>query len=189
VAGLESSVCLLGGPPQPGIIGPNVYRRLAADLSANNKLVVADLSGELRDAVLAGGISVLKMSDEELAAGTPGLVPRELPAQIEQLRKAGAESVVISRAAEGVVASLRGRLVSAQSPEVAAVDERGAGDSLTAGLVASLARGTDLDSALRVGVAAGALNVTRRGLGSGNRRDIETLSRRVRIEELGSTQS
>jgi 1-phosphofructokinase len=112
-----------------------------------------------------------------------------LPAQIEQLRKAGAESVVISRAAEGVVASLRGRLVSAQSPEVAAVDERGAGDSLTAGLVASLARGTDLDSALRVGVAAGALNVTRRGLGSGNRRDIETLSRRVRIEELGSTQS
>jgi 1-phosphofructokinase len=46
----------------------DVYRRLAADLRAAGKVVVADLAGSRLDAVLEGGIDVLKVSDEELAA-------------------------------------------------------------------------------------------------------------------------
>jgi 1-phosphofructokinase len=46
-----------------------------------------------------------------------------------------------------------------------------------------------LENALRLGMAAGALNVTRRGLGTGTRREIERLSAHVRVAELRDHQS
>ena len=45
VAGLNASVCVLGGPSGGSILSPDIYRRLASDLRANDKVVVADLSG------------------------------------------------------------------------------------------------------------------------------------------------
>ena len=48
---------------------------------------------------------------------------------------------------------------------------------------AALARGAVLVDALRVGSAAGALNATRRGLGSGSQEEIERLAARVDLEE------
>lgn len=52
---------------------------------------------------------------------------------------------------------------------------------MTAGLAACLARGDDLAAALRLGAAAGALNVTRRGLATGDRREIERLASHVEL--------
>src|SRR3546814_1811841 len=66
-AGLRSRVCVLGGYlPTSAAIPPDHYRRLAADLRANGTVVVADLSGELREAAMTGGLDVLKTSDEDL---------------------------------------------------------------------------------------------------------------------------
>jgi 1-phosphofructokinase len=66
-------------------------------------------------------------------------------------------------------------------PAFEGADRRGAGDSMTAGLAASLARGADLDQALRLGAAAGALNSTRHGLATGDHAQIERLARRVEV--------
>jgi 1-phosphofructokinase len=65
---------------------------------------------------------------------------------------------------------------------VQTVDPRGAGDSMTAGIAAALCRGEDLLSAARLGAAAGGLNVTRRGLATGSRPEIERLMEHVQIE-------
>lgn len=46
------------------------------------------------------------------------------------------------------------------------------------------ARGLDLQYALRLAVAAGGLNVTRRGLGSGQRVDIERLAEAIEVRPL-----
>jgi 1-phosphofructokinase len=64
------------------------------------------------------------------------------------------------------------------------VEQRGPGDSMFAAIVASLARGRPIEEALRLGVAAGALNVTRRGLGSGTRDEVERLARGVELRPL-----
>jgi 1-phosphofructokinase len=45
-----------------------------------------------------------------------------------------------------------------------------------------MAAGRDALDAARLAVAAGALNVTRHGLGTGNRRDIDALEQRVSVE-------
>jgi 1-phosphofructokinase len=66
-------------------------------------------------------------------------------------------------------------------PVFEALDQRGTGDSMFAATGVGLARGMAMIDALRLGVAAGALNATRRGLGSGTREEIERLAAHVRV--------
>jgi 1-phosphofructokinase len=53
-----------------------------------------------------------------------------------------------------------------------------------AALGASLADRRELDVALRLAMAAGALNATRHGLGTGTREQIERLSHHIMVNEL-----
>lgn len=184
--GLQAEISVLSGPADPSVVPPDVYRRLAADLASNGARVVADLSGEHLTAVLAGGVSFLKVSHEELVddgrADDDGV-----DALIEAMRKLqteGAQSLIVTRAEEPSLALFDGDLVEVALPRLEATDTRGAGDSMTAGVSAVLARGGDLTDAVRTGAAAGALNVTRHGLGSGRADAIAELVKRVRINPM-----
>ena len=44
---------------------PDLYRRLVSDLSANGKVLIADLTGSPLRATLEGGVELLKLSSEE----------------------------------------------------------------------------------------------------------------------------
>jgi 1-phosphofructokinase len=186
--GIESTVAVLGGPTGPPIVPPSMYRRLATDLRANGTIVVADLSGEPLREVLAGGVDVLKVSAEELA--DEGRIESDdelgdVVAAMRQLAREGATHVVTTRAEEPAIALVDGALMVVRPPRLTAEDHRGAGDSLTAGIAATLAAGGDLAEGLRVGAAAGALNVTRRGLATGRKEEIGRLADHVAVEQLG----
>lgn len=185
-AALSSSVTVLAGPGtwEPTVFDPDVYRRLAADLHRAGRTVIADLSGEPRRCAVEGGLSLLKISHEELELDGYVEDAEDTLALVEamyRLRKEGAADVVVSRADRGPLALLGDEVFEVAGPRFEAVDHRGAGDSMTGGLAAGLARGLDAPSALRLATAAGALNVTRRGLASGDRDQIDQLAQRFEL--------
>ena len=185
VAGLEAKVAVLAGPGRwkVPVVPPDHYRRLAHDLRANGTAVVVDLSGEPLACALEGGLTVLKVSHEQLLED--GRVEKaeeeELVEALFELRRRGAEHVIITRAEEPALALVDDASVTIRPPAVEVVDHRGAGDSMTAGVTAGLARGTGMLDALRLGAAAAALNVTRRGLATGDRREIERLAAHIEL--------
>lgn len=179
----RADVCVLCGPAADGVLPEDTYRRLPADIHALGTPLVADLSGKaLRDA-LTGGLEVLKVSHKEVLAdgwADDDSVPA-LRTAMERLHTAGAQAVVVSRAHEPALALIEGHLVSVHGPVLQRVDHRGAGDSMTAGFAAGVARRADWSEALRLGAAAGALNVTRHGLATGERSAIDALAERVTV--------
>jgi 1-phosphofructokinase len=186
VEALEADAAVLGGPPAPGVVPPDLYRRLAKDLSRAGKLLVADLSGEHLRGALAGGVSVLKVSQEALREDglSEGATPEDAIRALERLHQAGARSVLISRAEQPALALSDGEVLEVAPPRLEPADSRGAGDSMTAGLAAVLAAGRSWREALRVAAAAGALNVSRHGLGTGGREEIERLAQQVSVRSL-----
>jgi 1-phosphofructokinase len=183
--GLRAPVAVLSGAAGPEVVDPDVYRRLAADLTANGVKVVADLAGDHLAAVLAGGAAFAKVSHEELVAdgraaddGVDALLDAG-----RAVRDQGAQAVLISRADQPALALLGDRVAEVHPPVLQVTEHRGAGDSMTAGVAAVLARGGGWEEAVRTGAAAGALNVTRHGLGTGRAEAVQELLGRVRLED------
>jgi 1-phosphofructokinase len=168
------------------VLPADFYRRLGSDLTGNGGKVVADLSGAYLAAALAGGVEFLKISHEE--AVRDGLAADDSPAELVRalhgLRAAGARSVVISRAEQPALALVGDDVLEVHAPRLEAADPRGAGDSMTAGAAAVIAHGGDARTAIQVGAAAGALNVTRHGLGTGRAEAVSELIGRVRLQPL-----
>lgn len=181
--GLTHGTALLAGPNADQVIPAALYGRLAEDLTANGCRVAADLAGDRLDAVLRGRPFVLKVSHEELLAD--GRATSEEPAALVEamraLRSDGADTVIVSRAAEPALALAEDEVLEIRVPPLRPAESRGAGDSMTAGVVASLVRGMPLEEALRTGAACGALNVVRHGLGTGGEESIRVLADRVEL--------
>ena len=184
VEGIAADVCVLGGPAAADVLPVDTYCRLAADLTRSGTKVVADLSGEPMAAALEGGVAVLKVSLEDLLAdGARAGTLEELVATMRALQRSGVERVVVSRGDRPALA-LATELLEVAGPRLEPVDVRGTGDAMTAGMAVALARGETLEEALRLGAAAGTLNVTRRGLATGNRDQIERLAACVELRPL-----
>ena len=95
-----------------------------------------------------------------LAADSPG----EAAAAGRALRRLGVARVVVTLGSRGAVAIDANGARHHMAPKVTAVDTTAAGDTFLGALAVTLARdGTDLDAAVRLGIRAGALCVTRPG--------------------------
>lgn len=185
-ASLAAKVCVLTGTQSPDALPAAVYRRLARDLGGNGVMVLADLSGEQLHQALEGGIRMLKISHDELVDGGWASGDDESGAieGLQRLREAGAQDVVVSRGAEPAMALVDETVLAVEQPTLEPVDTRGSGDSMTAALAVALARELDATAALKFAAAAAALNVTRRGLGSGQRTDLEHLAGLVKLRTV-----
>jgi 1-phosphofructokinase len=182
-AAIEAGVCVLAGSRPDTVVPHDVYRRLAADLRSNDVTVVADLSGEQLRAALAGGVDLLKVSHDELleSGWATGDDRDSLLDAMGRVIDAGARELVVSCAEEPALAFVGGSWFEVTTPSMEVIDHRGAGDSMTAALAVAKARGFAGSDALALAAGAGALNVTRHGLGSGDAATIAQLARRVDI--------
>lgn len=183
-----AGVCVLAGLPDGLGFPAETYRRLAADLASAGVRTVADLHGRALAEVLAGGgVDVLKVSEEDLRSDGVLDAGDEAAAfgALAAIGARGARAVVLSRGPDPVLAHVGGRRWRASAPRLEAVEPRGSGDSMTAGLAASVARGFDPERMIRLASAAGAANVTRHGEGSASAELVERLATLVEVEDLG----
>jgi 1-phosphofructokinase len=185
-SGLEASVCILAGDPD-GIVPADMYGRLARDLHDNDRTVVADLVGDHLRAVLDGGVDVIKVSHRELVADGRAATDdvADIVDAVREIADRGVHSIVVSRAEAPAIVYSRGSVFAVRTPKVTPVDQRGAGDAMTAGIAAGLAEGRPILEAVRLGAAAGALNVARRGLATGTADAIERFVKYVDISPYG----
>lgn len=186
VASLDADVCVLTGTEESSNVPPSFFGRLAHDLRAAGRIVVADLSRGQAKAVMDVEGVVLKISHEEMVEG--GFADDDtldsLRSAAEDLIAGGLGGVVLSRAHDPALLVTAKTVATVTTPPITTVDHRGAGDSMTAGIAVGLGRGESLATAAQLGAAAGALNVTRRGLGTGRREQIERYAQQVRVDLL-----
>jgi 1-phosphofructokinase len=190
-AGLDADVTLVTGCQPSDVVDAELYRRLLRDLRANGKVVIADVTGPPLRATLEGGVELLRLSEEELVGERYAAsdAPADILAGAERLHAAGARQVLISRGPAPAVLIDDDAIsvgIELAPPVFEALDQRGAGDSMFAAIGVGLARGMSMIDALRLGMAAGALNATRRGLGTGTRAEIERLAAHVTINPLSA---
>lgn len=173
-----------------GVLQRESYRRLGHDLASTDVKVVGDLHGDELSAFLEGGpIDILKVSDDDLKAD--GWLKEDTDAAgfaaLRNLSEAGARNAVLSRGGGPVLAAMDDKLFEARPPELEAADFRGAGDSMTAGLAASLRTGLGPIDTLKLACGAGAANVTRHGLGSASEMLFERLAEQVQVKTISPT--
>lgn len=188
-AALDAGRCVVTGPDREGALPLTSFERLGTDLAAAGVDVIADLHGEALDAFLEGGpIQVLKVSSGDLVEdGRLDEDERDDDAAVDrvadELVELGVETVVVSRGGESMLATTPEGRFRITGPELAPIDTKGSGDSMTAALASARAHGIDVPQMLARGWAAGAANVTRRGLGSANAGLIEQLTERATVEQ------
>jgi len=186
VEALDADVVSITGAEPAHVVPGSFLARLVRDIRASDIAVVSDLSGEAATLVAAQGPSVLKMSHEELiAAGLAGDDSIEtLVHAAYALLDAGVGAMVVSRASDPALLVTPDGANLVEGPVITPQDHRGAGDSMTAGIAVGVGRGQSIEQAVQLGAAAGALNVTRRGLGTGRREHIERFAKLIDVKPL-----
>jgi 6-phosphofructokinase 2 len=165
------------GSLPPGV-PPDFYARVARAGKKRGAKAIIDVSGEALEAALQEGVFLIKPNVREFR----GLVGEEI--KEESQIKAEAQKMVQSGRCEVLVISLgaAGALVVSKEfaehllpPTVPIVSKVGAGDSMVAGIVLSLARGNPLRESVLFGVAAGTAAVMTPGTELCRREDAERL--------------
>lgn len=181
------TLVVFGGSVPPGI-QTTIYRELVAELRNRGVFSVVDTSGSAFEEVLSARPLLVKPNVEEaeeiLRCKLIG--DAAIFAAACELRRRGAENVVISQGAEGAVAVGPESGWKAFAPVVNARSTVGAGDSMVAGLAIALNEGLGLREGLRLGTAAGAATVMVPGTQLAHAEDVTALLDQVRIEPMSA---
>ena len=165
------------GSLPPGV-PTDFYARVARVGKERGAKVIIDVSGEAMKEALKEGVYLIKPNIREFRE----LVGKEI--KEESQIKTAARKMVKSGRCEVLIISLgaAGALMASEEiterilpPTVPIVSKVGAGDSMVAGIVLSLARGKALRESVLFGVAAGAAAVMTPGTELCRREDVERL--------------
>jgi len=176
---------VLAGSLPPGL-DDAFYARIIKVLNDRGAIAVLDTTGEALRLGCAEKPFLIKPNDEETQALTG--MPVETPVQIAlaamELRKMGAQNVVISLGKSGAVLQTDEATWMVHPPIIKEKNPIGAGDSMVGGLVWALTQELDLKEALGWGVASGAAAASLSGTEVGSRSLIDELFSQVQFERM-----
>ena len=176
---------VMSGTLTPG--GPvDFYFHCARLAKAVGAFSVVDAQGEALLQALKAAPSLVKPNRLELAATVGRALPDERArmSAMRELHESGAQRVVITAGREPTVAFDGRSFWRVRSPEIAAVNPIGSGDSFTAALTWRVLRGDDLGEACRWGSAAGAANALTTLAGEVSLKEVKRLASKVVVERV-----
>lgn len=176
---------VLAGSLPPGV-PDNFYARIVHVLNKHEAQAILDTSGESLRLGCAEHPYLVKPNAEETHAltGLPMNTTTEIAAAAAEIRRLGAQNVVISMGKAGALLHTAEATWLTHSPTIQEKNPIGAGDSMVGGLVWALTEGFPLREALGWGVASGAATASLPGTEVGSRPLIEELCSRVQYEKL-----
>jgi len=176
---------VLAGSLPPGC-AEDFYARVVAVLNEHGSLTLLDTTGESLRLGCAEKPYLVKPNAEEARALTkmPVDTPAETAAVAAEIRRMGAQNVVISMGKAGALLQTAEGTWLTHSPKIKEKNPIGAGDSMVGGLVWALTHGLALKESLGWGVASGAATASLSGTEVGSQKLIEKLLGQVEYERL-----
>ena len=165
------------GSLPPGV-PPDFYARVARIGKERGAKVIIDASGEAMKKALMEGVYMIKPNVREFRELVGKDIKEEAQIKVEarkMIQCGRCELLVISLGAAGALMVSEEVTERILPPTVPIVSKVGAGDSMVAGIVLSLARGKPLRESVLFGVAAGAAAVMTPGTELCRREDAERL--------------
>lgn len=135
-----------------------VYKNIASIAQSKNAKLIVDSSGEALKEAVQAGVYLIKPNLGELASlvGKEELdIERVDVSAKEVIEKENCEVVVVSMGAAGAMLVTKDIAMHIMPPAVKIKSTVGAGDSMVAGIVLSLAQNKSITEAARYGVACG----------------------------------
>lgn len=154
----------------PSVSAPELAQ-LCAEARAGGARTVLDVVVPLGAAVsldsvreILPHVDVFVPNEDEARALTGEPDPRR---QAARLLEAGAGTVIVTRGVEGAVLRSRDELLEVPAPRVASIEQSGAGDAFSAGLITGLLAGWDAERRVRFASVIGASATTALGCTAG----------------------
>ncbi len=176
---------VMAGSMPPGVTD-DFYARVISVLNKREANAILDTTGEALKLGCAEKPYLIKPNAEEVHAltGMPVESTAEIAAAAVELRKMGAQNVVISMGKAGALMQSAEETWLTHSPKIQEKNPIGAGDSMVGGLVWGLSQGFTLKKSLGWGVASGAATASLSGTEVGAKPLIEELFKQVRFEKF-----
>jgi 1-phosphofructokinase family hexose kinase len=176
---------VLAGSLPPGVDN-DFYARVVNILNKHEAQAILDTSGESLKIGCAEKPYLVKPNAEEahILTGLPMDTPAQIAAAASEIRRMGAQNIVVSMGKAGALLHTFEGTWLTHSPRIKEKNPIGAGDSMVGGLVWALTQGIALKEALGWGVASGAATASLSGTEVGSRPLIEELFAQVQYERL-----
>jgi 6-phosphofructokinase 2 len=162
----------------PADIPPNIFSQITKIAEKKSAKLVVDTSGEALKHAVDHGVYLIKPNLSELAnlAGKESLERDEIIQQAKNIiRTKKCEIIVVSLNAAGALAVTNDKAIAVTPPAVKVKSTVGAGDSMVAGIVFSLSKVDDIETAARYGVACGTAAALNAGTELCHKDDVEIL--------------
>jgi 1-phosphofructokinase family hexose kinase len=176
---------VLAGSLPPGV-PDSFYAQIIAILNRYQAISILDTTGEsLRLGCEAKPFLVKPNAEEtQKLTGLPVDTVAQMALAAAELRKMGAQNVVISLGKKGALLQTADESWLVHSPKIQEKNPIGAGDSMVGGLVWALSQGYPLKESLGWGAASGAATASMSGTEVGSRTLIEELFQQVKYEVI-----
>lgn len=167
----------------PSSLPDTMYRDIIRELKPRGVRVIVDAEKDLLMNVLEYQPFLIKPNNHELGEifGTTLMTREEAVPYARELRRRGAENVLVSMAGEGaVLAAADGNVYSAPAPRGTLINGVGAGDSMVAGFLAGWMEKKDCRHAFLMGLAAGSASAFSEDLATGEKvREVYRMMREI----------